>query len=116
MKIRFQADADLNHIILLAVVRREPSVDFSSAAAARLTGLRDEDVLALAARDGRVLVTHDQSTMPQHFSRFIEARQSPGLLVVPQHLAPAEAASELLLIWHATEAEEWSNRVCFLPL
>lgn len=28
MKIRFQADADLNQIIVLATVRREPSIDF----------------------------------------------------------------------------------------
>jgi hypothetical protein len=28
MKVRFQADADLNQIILLATVRKEPAVDF----------------------------------------------------------------------------------------
>jgi hypothetical protein len=35
VKVRFQADADLNHLILLAVVRREPAIDFRSAIAAR---------------------------------------------------------------------------------
>ena len=33
MKIRFQADADLNQIIVLATVRREPSIDFQTAEA-----------------------------------------------------------------------------------
>ncbi len=28
MKIRFQADADLNQVILLATIRQEPAVDF----------------------------------------------------------------------------------------
>jgi hypothetical protein len=115
VKVRFQADADLNQIILLAVVRREPAVEFTSAAAAGLASLLDRDVLALAAREGRLLVTHDQSTMPDHFSRYIEAATSPGLLIVPQHLPPASVADELLLIWHATDSEEWTNRICYLP-
>jgi hypothetical protein len=116
MRVGFQADADLNQIVLLAVVRRQPSVDFKTAAAARLFGLPDDEVLALAARDGNVLVTHDQSTMPHHFSQFILARQSAGVIIVPQRLLPTEAADELLLIWDATDAEEWINRICYLPL
>jgi hypothetical protein len=43
MKIRFQADADLNQIILLATVRREPTVDFQTASAAGLANLGDRE-------------------------------------------------------------------------
>lgn len=116
MKIRFQADADLNHIILFAVVRREPIIDFQTAITARLTSLPDEQVLALAAQEGRLLVSHDQTTMPRHFSNLLATRTSPGLLIVPQHLPPAAVAEELLMIWHATDAEEWTNRICYLPI
>jgi hypothetical protein len=59
VRLRFQADADLNQIILHAVIRREPTLDFQTAEAAGLAGLRDPAVLVLAAREGRVLVTHD---------------------------------------------------------
>jgi hypothetical protein len=31
MKVRFQADADLNQIILLATIRQEPAIDFQTA-------------------------------------------------------------------------------------
>ena len=99
MKIRFQANADLNHVILLAVVRREPALDFQSAVAARLAGLPDPAVLALAARENRVLVSHDQTTMPAHFARFVASESSPGLIIVPQHLPPAAAAGNAMLIW-----------------
>ncbi len=116
MKIRFQADADLNQIIVLATVRREPSIDFQTAAAASLKSLDDREVLEMAAREGRVLVTHDHKTMPWHFSEFISGTTSPGLLIVPQHLAVATVVDDLRLIWVATEAEEWVNRVSFLPL
>ena len=52
MKARFQADADLNHIIVKATLRREPSIDFQTAHAANLAGVEDPDVLALATQAG----------------------------------------------------------------
>lgn len=116
MKIRYQADADLNLNILLATVRREPSIDFQTAEAAGLARRRDRDVLVMAAREGRLLVTHDQKTMPRHFGEFITTETSLGLLVVPQHLTVAAVTEELLLIWFSTEAEEWINRISYLPL
>ncbi len=116
MKIRFQADADLNRIILLATVRREPSIDFQTADAAGLAHRRDTDVLVMAARGGRMLATHDKKPIPRHFAEFITTETSPGLLVVPQHLAVATVTEDLLLIWFSTEAEEWINRISFLPL
>jgi predicted nuclease of predicted toxin-antitoxin system len=116
MKIRFQADADLNQIFVLATVRREPTIDFQTAGAAGLAARNDQEVLEVAARDGRLLVTHDQKTMPRHFAEFIARTTSPGLLVIPQHLSVATVVEDLRLIWLITEAEEWNNRVSFLPL
>jgi hypothetical protein len=116
MRVRFQADADLNLVILLALIRREPAVDFQSSASAGLARRTDPEVLAAAAREGRILVTHDQRTMPNHFGRFIATQKSPGLLVVPQHVPVSAVVEDLLLIWGATQADEWTNRVCYLPL
>ena len=116
MKVRFQADADLNQAILQGTTRRELVIDFQTAHEAGLSSLGDPEVLAIASSDGRVLVTHDQKTMPTHFGRFITTHTSPGVLVIPQHLPVSSAIEELTLIWSATEAEEWKNRICYLPL
>ena len=83
MKVRFQADADLHQMIVTALVRREPGVNFQTATAAGLGGLLDPQVLERAATAGRVLVSHDQSTMPQHSAAFIQNQPSAGLLIVP---------------------------------
>lgn len=81
--VRFLADASLHHAIVAGCLRREPSIDFLSARTARLDGVGDADVLALAARQNRILVTHDFQTMPKRFGEFIAAgRSSPG--VVPR--------------------------------
>lgn len=116
MRVRFQADADLNLVVLLAAVCREPAIDFQTAITAGLAGRTDREVLELASRAGRMLVTHDQRTMPSHFAEFITTQTSSGLLVVPQHLPIPVAVEDLRLIWAASEAEEWTDRVCYLPL
>jgi len=116
VSIRFLADADLRQSIVTAVVRREPAIDFQSAIEAGLPGLLDPAVLALSAEAGRILVTHDAKTMPGHFGDFIATARSPGVLIVPQHLPTVAAVEELVLIWATTEASEWVNRICRLPL
>ena len=116
MKIRFQADADLRQAIVTAVMRLEPAIDFNTAIDAGLPGLPDPEVLALAAEAGRMLVTHDAKTMPRHFGDFLLEGTSPGVLIIPQHLPIAAAVDELVLIWSASEASEWVNRICRLPM
>lgn len=116
MKPRFQADADLNQRIVAGVVRLEPAIDFQTAAQASLEGRTDTEVLRLCAEAGRVLVTHDQRTMPQHFSQLITDRDSPGVIIVPQALPIGAAVQDLYLAWAATDAAEWTNAIRRLPL
>jgi hypothetical protein len=114
--VRFQADADLNHVIVAALLRRAPSVGFRTASAAGLENKDDLEVLAIAAASRRILVTHDARTMPQFFAKFIETARSSGVLIVPQHLPVAATVDDLQLISAATTEEEWVNRICYLPL
>ena len=116
MKVRFQADADLNQVIVKATRRREPSIDFQTAHAAGLSGLGDQAVLAIAAGAGRVLVTHDRKTMPGQFAAFVATGTCAGVLIVPQTLPVARVVEDLILIWAATDATEWINRMLVLPL
>lgn len=111
MKVKFQADADFSQRIVRAVQRREPTIDFESANEAGLRRLDDLAVLALAAGAGRVLVSHDLATMPEHFARFIEGRTSAGLLIIRQKLAIYQALEEILHIWETSEASEWINQM-----
>jgi hypothetical protein len=116
MKPRCQADADLNRKIVAGLRRREPTIDFQDAYSGDVIGRPDPEVLALAAGEGRVLVSHDRRTMLKHFARFIEDQTSPGLIIVSQDMDVGQAIEELLLVWAATEAEEWENAALFVPL
>jgi hypothetical protein len=102
MRVRFQADADLNEGIVTGLLRRVPEIDFKTAAEAGLRGLDDAVVLARAAADSRVLVSHDGKTMPRHFAELIADAESPGLLIIPQKLDVHTAIEELLMVWTAS--------------
>jgi hypothetical protein len=71
--------------------------------------------LRIAVEAGRIVVSHDVSTMPQAFAEFLRTGHSPGLLLTPQSCAIAEVIEHLVLIWELTEASEWQDRICYLP-
>ena len=120
MIVRYQADADLNQAIVTGTLRREPRVDFQNAFAAGLEGMKDSEVLELAAQQDRILITHDRRTMPLEFSLFITnpqiSRQSPGVIIVSRKLPIDAVIADLLLIWEVSSAEEWINRIAKLPI
>lgn len=115
MRIRYQADNDLRRAIVRGTVRREPEIDFRSAQAARLDGVQDSEVLARAAQEGRILVSHNFQTMPAHFRRFTESQRSPGVFLVAQDVPVSQAIESLVTIWAATAPGEWENRLCLIP-
>ena len=117
MSIRFQADNDLNGLIVTATLRREPAIDFRTAQAAGLDRLDDGAVLKRTAEEGRILVTHDKRSMPRHFAAFIaEGHSSPGVLVViPQDAPLARVVETLVLIWADGRPEDWVNVITKIP-
>ena len=87
MKVRFQADANLNAEIVAGVLRREPSIDFQTADEANLRRFPDPEVLALAAQENRISVTHHRRTMPRHFADGILHHSGPGVFIIAQTLS-----------------------------
>ena len=117
MSIRYQADNDLNQLIVAATFRQEPGINFQSAQKARLDGLDDMTVLCQTASEGRILVSHDKRTMPRHLAPFLkQGGKSPGvLLVIPQN-APLRAVVEtLVLIWADNKPEDWQDAITVIP-
>jgi hypothetical protein len=116
-RILFQADANFNALIVKGMLRRQPLVDFQTADAAELANVPDPEVLARAARSGRVLVSHDYHTMPGHFADFLASGQhGPGVLLLHQTLPIARAIDTLLLVREASDLQEWRDTLTYLPL
>ena len=54
--------------------------------------------------------------MPRHFARYAATALSPGVVLLREAIPIATAIEELLLIWGASEAEEWMGRLLWIPL
>lgn len=114
--IRFQADADLDYDIVLAVRRRERAVDCASAVDSGVVGRGDPEVLEIAALQDRLLITHDRRTMPGHFRDRLEAgKSSPGLFIVSQFEPIGRVVEVLMMVWAASDLAEWHNQIRYLP-
>ena len=62
------------------------------------------------------MISHDKQTMVRHFcERLAGGRESMGLLMFPQLCPVGVMIEELLMVWSASTAEEWRNRLEFLP-
>ncbi len=117
MKVKFQADADLNEDIVKGVLRRVPEIDFQTATEATFGGVKDEDVLKITSSQKRILVSHDRKTMPKHFADFIQENKSYGVFIIPQKPEIiSQIIEDLILIWSVTDAEEYIDSIRTLPL
>ena len=114
---RFLADEDLRSAIRLAAIRQEPRIEFQTVVAMGWGGRPDEQILELAAEQGLIVVSHDVTTMTAAASeRLRQSAPMAGLLLAPQSAPILPIATELVLIWSASEAHEWSGRIEYLPL
>jgi hypothetical protein len=78
--------------------------------------LADSEVLRIVGDNGRILVSQGRRTMPLHFSRYVARAQSPGVILLREAVPISTAIEELELIWHASDAAEWINRLVWIPL
>ncbi len=115
--MRFLADENLDNRILRGLLRRNPDLDVVRVQDLDISGANDDDVLAWATGEQRVLLTHDQRTVPLYAYRRMERGESiAGVIVIPDSLAVGEAIDDLLLIIDVTSDTEWVNQVLRLPL
>ena len=116
MRPRFLADADLRFGIVRGLRKREPAVEFLPAQGRIPDSMQDPDVLRLAASLDHVLVSHDFETMPGHIYRFLETRESTGLILIPQFWPIGRSIEELHIVWACAEPEDLRNRIIYVPL
>jgi predicted nuclease of predicted toxin-antitoxin system len=116
-RLRFLADHGLNEHIVYGVLRREPAIEFLRARDVALHESSDTEVLAYAATHQLIVISHDVNTMPAAAYARIEAG-SPvaGVLMIKQSEPVGRVIDDLILLWSASEAEEWQNITTFLPL
>jgi hypothetical protein len=96
--VRIVADENVNDDIVNGVLVRRPSMDIVRVRDVGLGGTDDPDVLAWAADNDRIVLTHDRKTMPPFaYTRLANGLPMPGMFVVDDWAPVGQVIDELLL-------------------
>lgn len=110
LKILF--DHNFNHGIKRGLTYRLPDLDSVTAHEIGMRSAHDENLLRWAAEHGRVLISHDRRSMPDHFASLMLAGETTaGILIIPQNMTIRRAVDELELFVVCDNHEEWINRI-----
>lgn len=92
--MRFLIDENFDNRILAGLLRRRPKLDAVRVQDAGLIGAEDPVILAWAAAEGRVLLTHDIATIPPFaYERVLAGDAMPGVIEVPFQMPVGDAIS-----------------------
>jgi hypothetical protein len=82
-----------------------------------LAGVDDPDILAWAAQENRILLTHDVETITKFaYERMVTGFPMAGVFEIRQTVPIGAAIEEILLIAEYSEQSEWAGQVHYLPL
>jgi hypothetical protein len=96
----------------------EPAMDIlrvGDPGAPRL-GTRDPDLLRAAETLGRVLITMDRKSMPNHLvNHFAAGHQTAGVILLKRGLTFGQYATAIVKQWSTTKTDDWIDRTVFVP-
>ena len=115
--LRLLADENFNGDIVRGLLLREPDLDLVRVQVFDLAGADDPDILAWAAENNRIVLTHDRATMPDYaYQRVAAGAAMPGVFIVNDRFPVGRAIQEILLMVACSDQSEWSGRAVYLPL
>jgi len=114
--LRFLADENFDGRIIAGLLRRQPTLDLVRVQDVGLSGRDDPTVLAWAATEERLLLTHDRKTVPGFaVRRVINGERMPGVVIVAARGSLPAVIDALLLLAGASLPGEWEGQVLTVP-
>lgn len=114
--LRLLVDQNFDHDILRGLLLRVPLLDAVTTSDVGMGEASDPELLTWAAREARILVTHDLSTMPAHAADIMIAGDNiAGVIVAHPRIPLRRVIEDLELIISCSENYEWMNTIRYLP-
>ncbi|MEN9226595.1 MAG: DUF5615 family PIN-like protein [Thermostichus sp. HHBFW_bins_43] len=115
--LRLLSDENFNGDIVRGLLLLEPQLDLVRVQDVGLRQVEDPLILDWAARNDRILLTHDRATMPSFaYERLLQGQLMPGLFIVHNRASVQQVIDEMVLLVNCTEQSEWEGIVLYLPL
>ena len=115
--LRLLIDENINHHILRGLKLRLPQIDYVLVRQIGMAGSPDWELLRWAAREKRIIVTHDRNTMIPYAEHCVKTgERMAGVIFVPDQLAIGRAIEELEIAVECFSPAELVNQIKYLPL
>ena len=115
--IKLATDENFNNDVLRGILRRNPDLDILRIQDVGLSGVDDPTVLEWAAKEDRILLTHDVQTITRYAYERVEAGKAmPGVFEVGRSVPVGIAIEDILLLAECSIEGEWEGQVRYLPL
>jgi len=115
--LRLAADENFNNDIVRGLLRRKRDLDIVCIQNVGLSGADDLTVLEWTAQEGRILFTHDVTTITRYaYERIQSNKHMPGIFEVSRKVPIGLAIEEILLIAECGHEGEWEGQIRYLPL
>ena len=117
--IRYLLDENIDLRLRLGLLLRDPGlvVWVIGDPGAPPKGTLDPDLLLWCGDNSFSLVTQNRRSMPRHLrDHLVEGGHVPGIFALTPSLGLGEVIDELLLIWEASDADEYRDTITYLPL
>ena len=77
----------------------------------------DPDILRWCEEHDFILVTNNRRSMPRHLANHLaHKRHVPGIFILNLEMGMGDTIDELILIAEASFADEYQDRISYLPL
>jgi Domain of unknown function (DUF5615) len=114
--LRLVADENFDGSILRGLRRRNPDLDIVRVQDVGLSGADDPTVLEWSAYDGRILLTHDVTTITHYaYERVRVGLPMPGVFEVNLESSAGRIIEDILLLAACSLEGEWNGQVLYLP-
>ena len=115
--LKLVADENFDNTIVRGLLRRRQNIDIIRIQDVGLSGEEDPVVLAYAAEEGRVLLTHDVATITRFaYERVAQGLPMPGVLEVSTDVQIGRAIEDILIVADCTLEGELEGQILYLPL
>jgi hypothetical protein len=117
--LRFLLDEHVSRVIQSQLLRLDADIDVIAVGQPQAPpkGMLDPDILLWIERTGYILVTANRRTIPEHVcAHYAEERCIPGILLLRRGASIGVILEQLYLLWSASDAEEYVDRILYLPM
>lgn len=118
-EIRYLLDENVNPRLRVQLMKREPGLSIWRIGdpGTPPAGTLDPEILCWCEENSFILVTNNRKSMPVHLKEHLgQGRHVPGILELNRDMGMGETIDELLLIWGASNADEYRDLIVYLPL